>query len=171
MRLRPVAPLPRAGLTGLATLACLAGACRGEEAPATGARPAPEAAGVAAVRTSELQAGPAVAQAMITNPYDGDSRALEQGRRYYDWFNCTGCHGGRGGGGIGPVLADDDWIYGGSPAQIFESIVKGRPNGMPSFGAQIPEDRLWMIVAYVESLSEAAESQGGDSRTEGGERQ
>lgn len=151
----------------LATLAGFAAACR-EETPPTAERLVPEVAGVAAVRTSELHAGPAVPVAEIRNPYEGDSRALEDGRRYYNWFNCTGCHGGRGGGGIGPVLADNDWIYGGSPAQIFESIVKGRPNGMPSFGGQIPEDRLWMIVAYVESLSEASgEDQRHDARAEG----
>lgn len=155
----------------LAVLAGSGAACR-QEPRGTVHQQVPEVAGVAAVRTSELIAGPGVAGPDIRNPYEGDSRAREEGRRYYDWFNCTGCHGGRGGGGIGPVLADDDWIYGGSPAQIFESIVKGRPNGMPSFGGQIPEDRLWMIVAYVESLSEKAGQRGSqDARAESTERQ
>lgn len=134
-----------------------------QPAPATVLVPGTAAGG--AVRTTEFQAGPARPAIHIRNPYEGDARALEQGRRYYDWFNCGGCHGGQGGGGIGPPFADDDWIYGGQPAQIFETIVKGRPNGMPSFGGQIPEDRIWMIAAYVRSLDPDAGE--GDAQEKG----
>ncbi len=156
MRFSPARIRQAPGWGALAALVVLAAACR-DGAPEFGGAAAPAARDVGLVRTSELHAGPDIpASAAVENPYAGDSRAVEQGKRYYNWFNCTGCHGGSGGGGIGPVLADDHWIYGGAPAQIFESIVKGRPNGMPSFGGQIPEDRLWMIVAYVESLAERA---------------
>jgi cytochrome c oxidase cbb3-type subunit 3 len=46
---------------------------------------------------------------------------------------------------------DAEWRYGGDPAQVFQSIAQGRPNGMPSFGGHIPEDQVWQIVAYVRS--------------------
>jgi cytochrome c oxidase cbb3-type subunit 3 len=38
-----------------------------------------------------------------------------------------------GGGGMGPPLMDNEWIYGSSPENIVATIVEGRPNGMPSF--------------------------------------
>ena len=87
-----------------------------------------------------------------TGPYDGNAFAVNQGKRLYRWYNCNGCHAG-GGGGIGPPLMDADWKYGGKPPQIFQSIVQGRPNGMPSFGGHIPDDQVWMIAAYVRTLS------------------
>jgi cytochrome c oxidase cbb3-type subunit 3 len=58
-----------------------------------------------------------------------------------------------GGGGIGPALMDDKWIYGSAGEQIYSTIVQGRPNGMPAFGGRIPDDQIWQIVAYVQSLS------------------
>ena len=69
------------------------------------------------------------------------------------WFNCAGCHASGGGGGMGPPLMDDEWRYGSDPASIFDTIMKGRPNGMPSFGGHIPEDQVWQLVAYVRSMS------------------
>jgi cytochrome c oxidase cbb3-type subunit 3 len=86
------------------------------------------------------------------SPYDGNAYAVNQGKRLYRWFNCNGCHA-NGGGGMGPPLADAQWRYGSSPAQIFASITQGRPQGMPSFGGHIPDDQVWQIVAYVRSMS------------------
>jgi cytochrome c oxidase cbb3-type subunit 3 len=54
---------------------------------------------------------------------------------------------------MGPPLMDDQWIYGSEPAQIFATIVEGRPNGMPAFAGKIPEKEVWELVAYVRSLS------------------
>lgn len=130
----------------------LALACGGESPPIVTGRP-PSAVGGNFVRTSELVAGTSRVQPAVRNPYEGQANALVDGKQYYGWFNCTGCHGGAGGGGIGPPLADNDWIYGGEPGNIFQTIVQGRPNGMPSYGGQIPDDQVWKIVAYVTSLS------------------
>jgi cytochrome c oxidase cbb3-type subunit 3 len=87
----------------------------------------------------------------IANPYEGDARAIQEGRRMYRWMNCKGCHG-EGGGGIGPTLWDDQWRYGGRGIDIAQSILYGRPDGMPAFAGHIPEDQVWRIVAYVQSL-------------------
>ncbi|MBV9403811.1 MAG: c-type cytochrome, partial [Acidobacteriaceae bacterium] len=59
----------------------------------------------------------------------------------------------QGGGGIGPPLIKTEWIYGGEPENLFDTIVKGRPNGMPSWGGRIPEYQIWQIIAYVRSLN------------------
>jgi cytochrome c oxidase cbb3-type subunit 3 len=48
---------------------------------------------------------------------------------------------------------DAKWIYGSDPENIFETIVQGRPNGMPAFGNKIVSDQVWQIVAYVRSMS------------------
>jgi cytochrome c oxidase cbb3-type subunit 3 len=58
-----------------------------------------------------------------------------------------------GGGGIGPPLMDDEWIYGSDPSQVFNTIVEGRPNGMPSFKGKLGNQQVWELVAYVRSLS------------------
>ena len=88
----------------------------------------------------------------MTNPYNGSGYDIAEGQRLYNWYNCSGCHA-NGGGGIGPPLIKQQWIYGGEPANIFDTIVKGRPNGMPAWGDRIPEYQIWQIVAYVRSLS------------------
>lgn len=131
-------------------------ACQGERAPIATGGP-PPGVGPQVVRTSELIAGGTSPGMAIRNPFEGNKQVLVDGKRYYGWFNCAGCHGGAGGGGIGPPLADRDWIYGGEPANIFLSIVQGRPNGMPSYGGQLADDEVWKLVAYVSSLSARGE--------------
>jgi cytochrome c oxidase cbb3-type subunit 3 len=86
------------------------------------------------------------------SPYDRNAYAVNQGKRLFRWYNCNGCHSA-GGGGIGPALMDSEWKYGSDPASIFDSIMQGRPEGMPSFGGHIPDDEAWQIVAYVRSMS------------------
>jgi cytochrome c oxidase cbb3-type subunit 3 len=105
------------------------------------------------VRLGELVAGPGGPNTPITNPFAGDKSALAEGRFLYTSFNCAGCHGEAGGGGIGPPLADDRWIYGSSDASIYASIIQGRPNGMPAFGPQLTGEPVWKLAAFVKSLS------------------
>ena len=84
--------------------------------------------------------------------YEGNAFQIAQGQRYYAWMNCAGCHF-HGGGGIGPPLMDSDWRYGGSMQQIVDTILEGRPNGMPSFKNKITQAQAWQLAAYVRSLS------------------
>jgi cytochrome c oxidase cbb3-type subunit 3 len=67
-------------------------------------------------------------------------------------MNCAGCHSPGGGGGIGPALTDDEWIYGSDPENVFDTIEKGRPNGMPSYQGRIGNSEMWKLVAYVRTL-------------------
>jgi cytochrome c oxidase cbb3-type subunit 3 len=110
------------------------------------AAPAPDASAAA----SAASAGFTVA--MAHNPYESNAYAVSQGKKFYRWYNCNGCHAS-GGGGMGPPLMDDQWIYGHAPAQIVATILQGRPNGMPAFAGRIPEDQVWQIAAYVLSMS------------------
>jgi cytochrome c oxidase cbb3-type subunit 3 len=86
------------------------------------------------------------------NPYAHDPVALQDGRRLFDWYNCSGCHGGHAGGGMGPSLRDPVWLYGSRDDQVFDSITQGRSNGMPSWGTKIPETQVWELVAYIKSM-------------------
>jgi cytochrome c oxidase cbb3-type subunit 3 len=88
----------------------------------------------------------------VNNAYEESAYAVSQGQKLFNQYNCTGCHA-HGGGGIGPPLLDQNWIYGSQPQNIFMTIVEGRPNGMPSFRGKIPDQQVWEIVAFVRSLS------------------
>jgi cytochrome c oxidase cbb3-type subunit 3 len=90
--------------------------------------------------------------APVDNPLGNDRTVLEEGRRLFVRYNCSGCHGGRAGGGMGPSLRDTDWRYGSSPDRIFNSIAQGRGLGMPAWGALVPEKQIWELTAYVSAL-------------------
>ena len=117
-------------------------------------RPAPARLVVydGAARESPLRPGGPKPEFVASNPYNANAYAISEGQRLYDWYNCSGCHF-HGGGGIGPPLMKQNWIYGSEPQNIFETIIKGRPNGMPSWGGRIPEYQVWQIVAYVRSMN------------------
>jgi cytochrome c oxidase cbb3-type subunit 3 len=95
-----------------------------------------------------------LAAAMVER-YERNAYALAAGKRLWTWYNCNGCHA-NGGGGSGPALMDEVWIYGGDAEAIVRSIAEGRPDGMPAFGGRIPRDQIWQLAAYVRSLAALA---------------
>lgn len=97
--------------------------------------------------------GPSNAPPGPSNPFDGNSVALQEGRELFINYNCYGCHGGRGGGGMGPSLRDASWLYGSSDAHVFDSIAEGRAKGMPAWGTKIPQDQIWKLVGYIKSMN------------------
>jgi cytochrome c oxidase cbb3-type subunit 3 len=101
---------------------------------------------------SPLQAGAPLPPPGSRSPYQDNAWAISEGKRFYVAYNCNGCHA-HGGGAIGPPLMDDEWIYGFEPANIYGAILEGRPNGMPSFRNKIPDQQIWQLVAYVQSMS------------------
>jgi len=84
--------------------------------------------------------------------YYENAQAVVEGKRLFSQYNCSGCHS-NGGGGMGPSLMDDEWIYGGRLEQIHQTLVEGRPNGMPAWGGKVPDQQLWELAAYVRSMS------------------
>jgi cytochrome c oxidase cbb3-type subunit 3 len=119
----------------------------------------------ASTQLTQLQPGAPSATAPVENPFIGNAYALSEGKRLYSAYNCVGCHA-QGGGAIGPALMDHRWIYGSRPDQIFSTIVQGRPNGMPAFGSRIPEQQVWQLVAYVESMSGRAPKDAAPARND-----
>ena len=103
--------------------------------------------------------GPPAPSPDTPNPYAGDSAAAVEGRQLFVRFNCSGCHGGRAGGGMGPSLRDVDWLYGNRDAQLYSSIAEGRAHGMPSWQPRLTADQIWKLVAYIKALRTSSEPQ------------
>ena len=75
---------------------------------------------------------------------------------------CSPCHGTGGSGNPGyPVLADDDWLYGGSIDAIQQSISNGRNGMMPGFGAALDEQQLSDLTQHVMAMSKGSEHAAG----------
>jgi len=88
----------------------------------------------------------------LTNPFQGDAGKVKEGAALFVSYNCMDCHGADGSGAMGPSLADGRWHFGGTAGAVFQSIYEGRPEGMPAWGGRIPDDQIWRLVAYVQSL-------------------
>jgi cytochrome c oxidase cbb3-type subunit 3 len=110
----------------------------------TAVGPVPGPSGDAGGTATEVSGG--------ANPYTQDRTAAAEGRQLFIRFNCSGCHGGRAGGGMGPSLRDVEWLYGDREAQLFSSIAEGRAHGMPSWQPRLTADQIWKLVTYIKTL-------------------
>ncbi|WP_455366491.1 cytochrome-c oxidase, cbb3-type subunit III [Kaarinaea lacus] len=71
---------------------------------------------------------------------------------------CAGCHGAGGAGNPGyPVLADDDWLFGGSIETIQQTITNGRKGMMPGFKSSLSEQELNDLAQHVLAMSKGEE--------------
>ena len=139
-------------IIGLSLTCFLLGACQRQHRDI---RPSPTRLAIyanAAPEDSIHPGGTVTPRNVVNNPYNSSAYDISEGQRLYNWYNCAGCHA-NGGGGIGPPLLKKHWIYGGEPANLFDTIVQGRPNGMPTWGGRIPEYQIWQIVAYIRSMN------------------
>lgn len=84
----------------------------------------------------------------------GDAQAMAIGERLF-MNNCSQCHGSDARGSKGfPNLTDGDWLHGGVPDKIKETLVNGRIGNMPPMAAAVgtPDD-VRNVAHYVLSLS------------------
>lgn len=88
------------------------------------------------------------------NPYERDPKAAAEGGVLFG-EHCAGCHGKDMKGGVGPDLTGH-LSFGETNDALFRSIQDGRPGGMPAFGTQLGKDRIWKVVAYIDSVREGA---------------
>jgi cytochrome c oxidase cbb3-type subunit 3 len=98
--------------------------------------------------------------------YEQNAYDISQGKQLFAWFNCDGCHA-KGGGGMGPALMDEKWIYGASIDNIAASITEGRPAGMPSFRNRATSEQIWQLAAYVRALGGQVPSDAAPGRDDG----
>jgi cytochrome c oxidase cbb3-type subunit 3 len=67
---------------------------------------------------------------------------------------CSTCHGSDARGAKGfPNLADNDWLWGGDTATIYQTIAQGRTGVMPAWKAALGDKGVEEMIAYVLSLS------------------
>jgi cytochrome c oxidase cbb3-type subunit 3 len=98
------------------------------------------------------EAAEAVKAALPTeNPYRGDAAGIEAGAQGFATI-CVACHKPDASGLVGPSLVDPYWKYGNSDAELFETVSAGRPGGMPPWGAQLGNEKIWQALAYLETL-------------------
>lgn len=83
-----------------------------------------------------------------------DAQAMAIGERLF-MNNCAQCHGSDARGGKSfPNLTDDDWLYGGSPETIRETLHQGRMGMMPPMGDAVGSaENVRNLAHYVMSLS------------------
>jgi cytochrome c oxidase cbb3-type subunit 3 len=92
--------------------------------------------------------------AMSVEDVSKDPQAKAIGERLF-MNNCSQCHASdaRGGNGF-PNLTDADWLHGGAPDKIKETLVKGRIGQMPPMAAAVgTSDDVKNVANYVLSLS------------------
>ena len=81
-----------------------------------------------------------------------DPAAVSAGQTVFTSY-CASCHGPDGGGLIGPNLADDHWLHGGSADAIYQTIAQGvLAKGMPPWEKSLKPDQLEQVAAYVVAL-------------------
>ena len=82
-----------------------------------------------------------------------DKNAMTIGKNLFDTY-CIQCHGSDAQGSRGfPNLTDSDWIYGGTPEKIHETITNGRIGIMMPWGPNLGTEGVRDVANYVMSLS------------------
>lgn len=96
-----------------------------------------------------------------------DPQAQRIGKNLFDTY-CIQCHGSDGKGTRGfPNLTDHDWLWGGTPDKIRETIEKGRTGVMAAWGPVLGEERVRDVANYVMSLSKPADAYDADRAARG----
>ena len=106
----------------------------------------------------------------LKSPYQDFKKVAEEGHQKFMSAGCNGCHGGTGGGGMGPPLTNQIWVYGSDDDTLFRLIAlgtdqlqkqgysrKGSENvvgPMPPMGTVLraPDD-IWKVIAWIRSVN------------------
>ena len=82
-----------------------------------------------------------------------DPSAMTTGRNLFA-LNCSSCHGSDARGAKGfPNLTDQDWLWGGTEQDVYQTIAHGRDGVMPAWGPVLGHDGVEEVLAYVLTLS------------------
>jgi cytochrome c oxidase cbb3-type subunit III len=81
-----------------------------------------------------------------------DISSIGNGRNIF-MNNCAACHGSAGEGTVGPNLADDYWIHGGSISDVFKLIKYGNPQkGMIAWQNQLSPKQIQEVASFIKTL-------------------
>jgi len=82
-----------------------------------------------------------------------DPEANAMGKRLFLTY-CQQCHGAAAQGAKSfPNLTDSEWLWGGAPENIKETITNGRNGVMPPFGPALGADGVKDVANYVRSMN------------------
>jgi cytochrome c oxidase cbb3-type subunit 3 len=77
---------------------------------------------------------------------------------------CSACHGSGGQGNPGfPVLADDDWLYGGGTAKLTETVTNGRKGAMTAHEKILSAAEVDSLAKWVVEMSESGGTKGSEA--------
>lgn len=132
----------------------------------------PEATEESASKSSPMEAAKSAEKGSLKNPYStDDTTVVEEGKEIYMAAGCNGCHGGTGGGGMGPPLTNPVWIYGKDDDTLFRVIALGTDalleqgytrtgsehvvGPMPAQGTIVKStDDMWKMITWIHSINE-----------------
>ena len=103
------------------------------------------------VERAKTVAAAAASSMPDANPFRGNTAALADGQQVFATI-CAACHKPDGSGLVGPSLVDPYWKYGHTDTDLFLTVTKGRPAGMPAWESQLGSETIWKSLAYLETL-------------------
>jgi cytochrome c oxidase cbb3-type subunit III len=102
------------------------------------------------IAAHKLLAAASIDESNVTMVHD--AAAIESGKTIY-LQNCRACHGAEGEGGVGPNLADEYWMYGGSINDVFKSVKYGIPQkGMIAWQQKLKPEEIQQVSSFILSL-------------------
>lgn len=163
---------------GLAVLLCVLalGACGKKDAGTTGTEAAADSGkAIEFVATQDdkpividakLFDTPAAKEFLATgkNPYIGNAEAIAKGKKIFQLYSCTQCHGPEAKGQVGPGLTGPTFKYPKDATNkgMFETIWHGTNGGMGAKGVGlmvpgdntqgIKPDEVLQVIAWVRSM-------------------
>lgn len=170
------------GIT-LAMLMVFLTACNSENATssASGDKPAAGAPGKSIEFVDTQEGKPLVIDAALfdtpaakeflatgNNPYIGNEEAIAKGKKVFQLYSCTQCHGPEAKGQVGPGLTGPNYKYpkNATDKGMFETVWHGTNGGMGAKGVGLMDptdpkngitpDELLKIIAWVRSMGAPA---------------
>lgn len=112
---------------------------------------------------------PEAKQFMTTgkNPYIGNADAIAKGKKVFQLYSCTQCHGPEAKGQVGPNLTGPDYHYPKNATNkgMFETVWHGTNGGMGAKGVGLMDpndktqgitpDELLKVIAWIRSMGKA----------------
>ena len=106
----------------------------------------------------------------LKNPNADPAAVADAGQKVYMSAGCNGCHGGTGGGGMGPPLSNEIWVYGSDDDTLFRLIALGsdglKAQGysrkgseavvgpMPPQGTIVKSNGdMWKIISWIRKIN------------------
>jgi mono/diheme cytochrome c family protein len=103
---------------------------------------------------ARLSAAPASARS-LKNPFAGNRLAAQAGRKLF-LRHCAECHGQQGYGMGRAADLHSPAVQSAPPGALFWAIRNGRlPKGMPAWSG-LPNQQIWQLVTFVETLKDSA---------------